>query len=35
MENNYWNGNGTYQTEVDRLCDLMPSRGKTDNRYMK
>lgn len=34
MKSNYWNGNGKCQTEVDRLCDLMPSLGKTDNKYM-
>tara|TARA_B110000459_G_scaffold39932_1_gene43194 strand:- start:2802 stop:3320 length:519 start_codon:yes stop_codon:yes gene_type:complete len=30
MEHTYWNGNGKYQTEYDRLVELMPSSGKSE-----
>jgi len=32
--NNYWNRDGKYQEEADRLNALMPSWGMTDNQYM-
>lgn len=34
MEKTYWNSLGKYQDEVDRINKLVPSRGRTDNRYM-
>ena len=34
MENTYWNEEGKYQAEADRINDLMPSWGKTENKYM-
>ncbi len=30
MENTYWNKNGTYQADYDRLLDLMPMSGKCE-----
>lgn len=30
MENTYWNNQGWYQTEYDRLAKLMPMMGKCD-----
>lgn len=34
MEKTYWNSLGKYQDEVDRINKLVPSRSRTDNRYM-
>lgn len=34
MKKTYWNSLGRYQEESDRIGELMPSRGKTDNKYM-
>jgi hypothetical protein len=30
MENTYWNGNGRYQADYDRLAELMPAMGRCD-----
>ena len=30
MEHTYWNGNGKYQTEYDRLIEMMPAVGDAD-----
>jgi len=32
--NTYWNENGKHQEENNRLSDLMPNWGWTDNRYV-
>ncbi|HDR7922350.1 hypothetical protein J0794_27180 [Bacillus paranthracis] len=34
MENTYWNRNGKYQKELDKLDGLMPNIGMTSNQYM-
>lgn len=34
LENYYWNDNGKYQNELERLNKLMPSWGKTSNPYV-
>jgi len=34
QEKMYWNGNGKYQEESDKINDLMPGYGYTDNDYM-
>ena len=30
--NSYWNSNGNYQSDFDRLCKLMPASGKCDTK---
>lgn len=34
MNNTYWNNSGKYQSEVDRINELMPSWGRTNNPYL-
>lgn len=34
LENCYWNDNGKYQNELERLNKLTPSWGKTTNPYL-
>lgn len=34
MKKNYWNESGKYQSEVERISNLKPSWGRTDNAYM-
>ena len=30
--NSYWDNNGTYQSDFDRLCELMPLSGNCDTK---
>lgn len=32
--NSYWNGNGKYQEEQEKLDSLKPSMGMTENKYV-
>lgn len=34
MENTYWNKNGKYQKEYNKLWELVPNKGYTDNKYI-
>lgn len=34
MENNYWNGNGKYQNFVNKIENIQPDIGYTDNKYL-
>lgn len=34
MKNTYWNSNGKYQQEADKLSELMPDMGYTNNEYV-
>lgn len=34
MEKKYWNGTGKYQKELERMEQLIPIMGRTDNKYM-
>jgi hypothetical protein len=34
MNNTYWNNNGKYQKELERINDMMPDFDNTDNDYM-
>lgn len=34
MENTYWNNNGKYQQEIEKLNELMSDFEYTDNAYM-
>lgn len=34
MNNTYWLNNGKYQKEYDKISELIPPEGFTDNKYI-